>query len=148
MSAAVKVRQGRSPARNRRRTEQDFQIALVRLLDMILTPATRFFHVPNGGYRTRAEAGILKAMGIKPGMHDVVFLHRLQFGDAIVCAAYGLELKTNDCDLDDNQIQAHADLATIGMPSAVARNIDEAIAHIRSWGIPLRMKDTRVELAA
>lgn len=30
------------------------------------------FHCPNGGGRTKAEAGILKAMGVKPGISDFI----------------------------------------------------------------------------
>jgi hypothetical protein len=135
------LRQAAAPPRNRRRAEQKFQIDLVRLLNLVLTPLTRFFHVPNGGYRTRAEGKILKAMGVKPGMHDLVFLHRVQFADLTVCCAYGLELKADDGAPSDDQLDVHADLALIGMPTAIARNVDEAIEHLRRWGIPLRIKD-------
>jgi len=126
---------------NARRREQEFQIALVRLLNVALTPETRFFHVPNGGYRTKAEGGILKAMGVKPGMFDLVFLHRLNFGDISVCCAFGLELKSADGDLDENQREVHADLAQLGMPIGVAHTIDEALEQLRMWCIPLRLKD-------
>ncbi|MEI9995128.1 MAG: hypothetical protein WDM91_11075 [Rhizomicrobium sp.] len=138
--AAPKARPRR---RTRRQQEQQLQIALVKVLALALTPATRFFHVPNGGFRTKAEAGILKAMGVIPGMHDLVLLHRLQFGDLVVCGAYGLELKSDDGDVTETQSDLHADVATIGMPTAVAHTIDEAIDAIRSWGIPLRIKDER-----
>lgn len=30
------------------------------------------YHVPNGGYRTKPEAAKLKAMGVKPGVFDLV----------------------------------------------------------------------------
>ena len=33
-----------------------------------------FFHVPNGGVRSKREAAKLKAMGVLPGVHDLVFL--------------------------------------------------------------------------
>lgn len=29
------------------------------------------FHVPNGGYRTKREAALLKRTGVKPGVHDL-----------------------------------------------------------------------------
>lgn len=29
------------------------------------------FHVPNGGMRTKAEAGIFKQMGVRPGVPDI-----------------------------------------------------------------------------
>lgn len=34
------------------------------------------FHVPNGGSRNAIEAGKLKAMGVTPGIPDMIFLHK------------------------------------------------------------------------
>lgn len=64
----------------RRRPEQEQQIALFRwaALAMASEPArygglAYMTHVPNGGKRNAREAGILKAMGVKPGVPDVLW---------------------------------------------------------------------------
>lgn len=33
-----------------------------------------FFHIPNGGKRGKREAGIFKAMGVKPGVSDYMLM--------------------------------------------------------------------------
>jgi hypothetical protein len=34
------------------------------------------FHVPNGGYRGKREAGRLKSIGVTPGVSDFIFLQK------------------------------------------------------------------------
>lgn len=111
--------------------EQDFQIALVRDLDRILDPAVLLFAVPNGGWRTRAEAGIFRAMGQRAGMPDLMLL----------CAgrAFGLELKTAKGTLSPAQQDMHARLTELGIPVAVVRTLDEALFVLEGWNIPTRL---------
>ncbi len=54
-------------------------------LDWTLPPDVVWFHVPNGEKRSKATAGKLKAMGVKPGVPDICIVH----GGAI----YFIELK-------------------------------------------------------
>ena len=53
-------------------TEEAEQRVLVRWLDWF-RPDVLYYHVPNGGWRTKATAGIMKATGAKPGVHDLCF---------------------------------------------------------------------------
>lgn len=55
--------------------EDRLQIACVRWFDM-QWPRLRplLFHAANGGRRTKAEAGIFKAMGVRAGFPDLVLL--------------------------------------------------------------------------
>lgn len=59
-----------------RRPEQADQIALLRWAELVQvghkTLADWLTHIPNGGARTPVEGGILKAMGVKPGMPDLL----------------------------------------------------------------------------
>jgi len=50
-------------------TEEQEQRALVAWLRY---NGILFTHVPNGGYRTRAEAGIFRALGVSAGVPDVL----------------------------------------------------------------------------
>lgn len=55
-------------------TEDEEQIALFRwaaMMEWKYPQLRRLYHIPNGGKRTKAEAGIFKAMGVKSGVPDV-----------------------------------------------------------------------------
>ena len=55
-------------------TEDEEQIALfdwAALQTGKYPELDNMFHIPNGGKRGKAEAGIFKAMGVKPGVSDV-----------------------------------------------------------------------------
>ncbi len=55
-------------------TETEEQLALFEWANMMagIHPELRLmYHVPNEGKRSKAAAGILKAMGLKPGVPDI-----------------------------------------------------------------------------
>jgi hypothetical protein len=55
------------------RPEEQLHRAVVQLLMLYANRGLLVFvHVPNGGRRTRAEAGVLKAMGTTPGVSDLL----------------------------------------------------------------------------
>jgi hypothetical protein len=120
---------GATRGRRRAHPEQDFQASLVRDLAVILTPDTFFFAVPNGGFRTKAEAGILIGQGVKPGVPDLIFIYGGR--------AFGLELKAKKRGLSRNQKETIPRLQRAGMVIGVARTLDEAIAFLRANNIPL-----------
>lgn len=70
----------RNPDRKKamQRPEQAMQIAIFNQLRplMVLQKNKKFFaaHIPNGGYRTPAEAQIFKSMGVRAGMADIILL--------------------------------------------------------------------------
>ena len=65
-----------------RHLEQELQIAIFNKLeaemrfDKMMKRPARFFayHCANGGYRTKAEAGLFCAMGVKSGVGDIPIL--------------------------------------------------------------------------
>lgn len=125
---------GSKPRRRRMaRPEQAMQTGLIKSLALILTAETRVVHVPNGGYRKKVEAAILIGMGVMPGFPDLLFISRGR--------AYGIELKTGDGELSDDQQEAYPVLIRAGMPIAVCRTAPEVIQQIRAWGIPTRIKN-------
>jgi hypothetical protein len=109
------------------RAEQADQIALVELLTANLAPGWRFFHVPNGGKRTKAEAGIFKAMGVDPGVEDLVFVQR---GGLV----YFLELKAATGKRSKAQIAFHRWCIENDVPSELASDPQEAIDIVQAWG--------------
>lgn len=58
-----------------RRPEEALQKAVAAYLDAVLPPEWRWFHVPNQrGTRKAWENKLLKAMGVKAGVPDIVLL--------------------------------------------------------------------------
>lgn len=58
-----------------RNAEAQIQASIVQWIRLV-APELLIFHVPNGGYRTRAEAARLKWIGVLAGIPDLVLLGR------------------------------------------------------------------------
>lgn len=111
--------------------ETAFQIRLVRDLALVLTPRTWFAHIPNGGWRSKAEAGIFKALGVRSGAPDLLFVHEGR--------AFFMELKAGDGKLSMNQVACRAELRAAGAQVETVRNLDEALYCLHKWQIPTRV---------
>ena len=62
-----------APKRNR--PEQAIHQAAVSYLKLLENMGElTFFHPASGGWRSKAEAGIFKSLGVKPGVPDLVLL--------------------------------------------------------------------------
>src|SRR3954469_12509811 len=91
-------------------------------------------HAANGGYRSKSEAGVFKALGVIPGWPDISI-----FGDeAKGCQAWFIEIKSPDGRLTDVQRDCHILLHDLGFPVAVVHGIDETRFACLQWGLPLR----------
>lgn len=114
------------------RPEEALHRAVALYLDLALGDGATWFHPANGGGRSRAEAGVLKALGVKSGVPDVM----------IVCAGrvFGIELKTNKGRLSPAQTERHAILRDAGCPVEIARSVDDVDACLRAWNIPTRAR--------
>ena len=83
-------------------------------------------HIPNGGRRTKAEAGILKAMGVRRGVADYL-LPSAQFCVTMAPTSgigrhyHGLwiEMKAPGGKLTDEQLQFQMDMLNAGYAHAV-----------------------------
>ena len=95
------------------RQEQAEQIALLKWASLVFigdkTLADWLIHVPNGGARSKVEAAILKAMGVKPGVPDLL----LPIRNSDYSAGWW-ELKSGSGRLSDEQIERHAMLVDAG----------------------------------
>jgi hypothetical protein len=110
-----------------RRPEQQIHMAVVDHLAWRRTPGTFYFHVPNGGYRTRAEAGIFKRMGVVKGCPDLCIIGNGR--------AFFIELKSAKGRLSDDQKACHEALREAGATVGVAGGIDDSIALLETWGL-------------
>ncbi len=79
-------------------------------------------HIPNGGYRSKAEAGIFKALGVKSGVPDVF----LPAARGIYHGLY-IEFKAKGEKPSKNQIEFSESLQTAGYFACVCDKLDEAI---------------------
>jgi hypothetical protein len=116
--------------RRRNRPEETFQRALCQYLDLALPPDAFYFAIPNGGWRTKAEAGILKATGVKAGVPDLCILYNGM--------AHFVELKSKKGTLSDPQLTTGAAIICSGSAFAVWRTLEDAERVLTHWGVPLR----------
>jgi hypothetical protein len=85
------------------------------------------FHVPNGGYRKPIEAAIMKGLGVKVGVPDVVAIHKGR--------CYALELKAEGGRGTLKQLEAITAMEAAGAPCCIAEGLDRALAVLKQWGI-------------
>lgn len=113
-----------------RRPEQALQQTVAGFLRATL-PQNIWFHVPNGGGRSKAEAGILKSMGVRAGAPDLVFV--LPDGKAAF-----IELKAGRGAQSIAQKVFQADCERLGVPYAVCKSLEEVQGTLQAWGLILR----------
>tara|TARA_R110002110_G_scaffold294324_7_gene508321 strand:+ start:664 stop:1113 length:450 start_codon:yes stop_codon:yes gene_type:complete len=130
------------------RPEQALQIHIVQYLAAI-EQARRltFFHPENGGYRTRAEAGLGKAMGRKAGVPDLVILSligRMHFielkaqppsGKYADDLAAGRRHVFDDPRLSREQKAFVAKLVSLGFAVQVCNTVDQVRDALVRWQI-------------
>jgi len=110
----------------------EFQIqrALCIWLDTpgVLRPNVVYWHTPNGGARSPIEGKRFKEIGVKAGVHDLLFLAEGRL--------YGLEMKAEGGILSPAQIAMHPRLLAAGLAgSAVADSLAMAKDWVRHWGL-------------
>lgn len=108
-------------------SEDDVQKAVAQHLRLRALPGTFWFHPPNGGSRNIVEAKKLKAMGVQPGVGDVVIIRK--------GATYMLELKTMKGRISTNQKLAQQLVRAAGGHYEIVRGIDAALDQLVAWGV-------------
>lgn len=121
-------------ARQRGREEDQIQAAVCLHLTVRALPGVVWWHTPNGGSRTAAEAGRFKALGVKAGVPDVLVLRTGQL--------FALELKAPGGRLSEAQRAMLAALKAAGAETAVAVGLDEALAQLERWGLIRRASNS------
>jgi hypothetical protein len=126
--------------------EQDIHEACAQALDALLLPPAIWFAMPVGHVKlSAAETARLSRIGLKRGLPDLFFLF-----EGLV---FALELKRKGGRLSKTRIgrtrrgaprvyegqeDVFPKLRAAGAAVAVAHSVDEMLAQIRRWGIPLR----------
>lgn len=108
-------------------SELHIHIAVVQHLKYRARKGVCFFHCPNGERREKRDAAKLKAMGVTPGIPDLMIV-----ADG---KTYGLELKTSRGRLSTEQKSMLDRMQAAGVYIAVAYGLDQALAIISAWGL-------------
>src|SRR5262245_66056124 len=109
------------------RPEQQIQRAIFEHLAVRGVPGTFSFHVPNGGWRSRVEATILKGMGVRAGVPDVILIRDAEM--------YALEIKAEGGRLSPAQRECPERMRAAGGKVATAVGLDQALAQLEAWGL-------------
>lgn len=108
-------------------SETQVQISLIQHLRLLARKGVIYWHTPNGGSRDKREAAKLKAMGVVPGIPDLIMLYAGK--------TYGLELKTKRGVVSADQRAMLDAFRSAGAFAEVAHGIDEALAILNRWGL-------------
>jgi hypothetical protein len=117
-----------TPPPRRAQPERANQVALIEHLTWRAPPGVWWTHFPAGGKRSRITGAILKAMGAKAGVPDLLLLSQGRL--------FGLELKNGTKGrLSDTQVATHAEMRKAGAVIGTAGTVDEAVELLTEWGI-------------
>jgi hypothetical protein len=83
------------------------------------------FHPANGGWRSPIEAAILKGLGVRAGVPDVIAIKGGQ--------VYALEIKTENSRASDAQLQAIDDIRAAGTHAEICHGLAAAINQLEQW---------------
>lgn len=117
------------------RPEQDLHRAVVAHLKTRGAPGLVWWHTPNGaflgGKRNRKgmaiQGAIMKSLGARAGVSDLVFLYRGHF--------YALELKAPGNKPTEHQYEFMDDVKDADGFAAWSDNLDRAIGILEIWGL-------------
>jgi hypothetical protein len=126
-----------------RRPEDRLQAAMIEFLTAALPADAMVWATPNGGGRSKAEAGILKATGVVAGMPDLFVLHQhrllpIEVKVAAAPAAPGHPRRRGGV-VSQAQTTAHHRLERCGAaPVLIATSLEELEKGLIARGVPLR----------
>lgn len=137
------------------RAEEKLHRACVEYLRVALPSPWFCFHVPNGGGRSKAEAGILKAMGVLAGIPDLFIMGPADHdtsGAPLGCTVIAIEFKAPPKRLRSGgpskarprlspaQHARQADLGACGVPYLVIDDLADMVQALRALHVPLRAR--------
>jgi len=113
-----------------RNAEARTQAAVVEWIRLV-APQLIAFHVPNGGYRTPAEAARMKWVGVLAGVPDIIVL-------GLDGRCWLIEVKGPGGALSADQRAIRDRCAALRIPFVVAKSIDDVRVAFGIWGIETR----------
>jgi hypothetical protein len=111
----------------RNQPERAIQVALIEHLSWRAPPDLWWCHYPSGGRRSRLTGAVLKGMGTKAGVPDLLIVKNGRL--------FGLELKADRGRLSAAQVATHAEMRKAGAVIGVAGSMDDALSLLGEWGL-------------
>lgn len=113
------------------RPEQAIHKAVIKHLKSRAAPGVVYWHtannIPMGGKHAARLGGLMKAMGVRAGVSDIVALHNGEF--------FALELKAPGGRPTESQLEFLAAVNRAGGYGVVAESFDAAILCLEHWGL-------------
>ncbi len=125
IAAGRRVRPRKAP--QPMQSELRLHVAIVDVLRRFGSPQWFWFHPANGEKRDARAAAKLRAMGVRPGVADLLLI-------APSGQLHAIEIKRRDGALSDEQREFAEWCTGNNVPHAVVRSIDEALAVFTRWG--------------
>ena len=113
--------------------EERLQRQVVEYLRVGLPDSVVWTHFPAGG-GGKVRGAKLKAMGLRPGFPDLLFVWR----DGERTKTAWIELKTARGRESAAQREVRKSLALAGCATAICRDLDAVIGTLKGWGLWLR----------
>lgn len=118
-----------------KRPEQQIHKAVADHLRQRGAPGLLWWHTANGaffgGRRNRKgmaiQGAIMKGLGVRAGVSDILALHDGKF--------FALELKADGGRATEEQLRFHDDVRANGGFTCMAEGIDEALRALEMWGL-------------
>jgi hypothetical protein len=114
-------------------SELQIQISLVARLKLELRSDVVMFHCPNGEWRDKRTAAKLKAMGVLPGVADLIFIWNYS-RDSRPLVLF-LELKSSGKKPTDTQFLFETRVKACGAFYEWTDNIDDAHRIVKEYGL-------------
>jgi hypothetical protein len=111
----------------RPRPEDEIQRAICQHLRLRGVAGLVWFAVPNGGKRRPIEAAILKGLGTRAGVADLILVHRGR--------CFALELKSDDGRSTVEQMAFVSDFNAAGGCACIVHGLDRALRTLEGWGL-------------
>lgn len=108
-------------------SEYAITVAVADLLRVAAAPGWWWTHFPAGEYRTGATGVRLWRMGLNRGWSDFLLISPQGL-------LHLLELKTTTGKVQPDQTKFLDAMAARGLPTAIVRGVDAAIAQLHAWG--------------
>lgn len=121
------------------RPEDDLQRSIVQICEIVwprYKGRVLWFHVPNGGARSKTEAAIFKGLGVIAGVPDLVLIWQGDY-DPDNQALLLIELKAGRGRLNTNQRRIKSQCEErVGVPYEVVRSVDEFVEICQAYDLP------------
>lgn len=121
------------------RPEDDLQRSIVNVCEIVwprYKGRVLWFHVPNGGARSKTEAAIFKGLGVVAGVPDLVLIWQGDY-DPDNQSLLLVELKAGRGRLNTNQRRIKAQCEErVGVPYEVVQSVDEFVEICQAYDLP------------